>query len=44
MEWIKGMFGTKKPIIAMCHLQAMPGDPGYNEEKGMDYVLSLIHI
>ena len=41
MEWIKGMFGTKKPIIAMCHLQAMPGDLGYNEEKGMDYVIEM---
>mgnify|MGYP000559123249 CR=1 FL=1 len=25
----------------MCHLQAMPGDPGYNEEKGMDYVIEM---
>lgn len=41
MDWIKGMFGTEKPIIAMCHLQAMPGDPGYDEEKGMDYVIEM---
>ena len=41
MKWIKEMFGTDKPIIAMCHLQAMPGDPGYDEEKGMDYVIEM---
>ena len=39
MEWIKEVFGTEKPIIAMCHLQAMPGDPYYNKEKGMKDVL-----
>ena len=39
MNWMEELFGVKKPIIAMCHLQAMPGDPHYNQEKGMDYVL-----
>lgn len=41
MEWIKETFGTKKPIIAMCHLQAMPGDPYYDKGKGMKEVLRL---
>lgn len=27
MKWIKEVFGTEKPIVAMCHLQAMPGIP-----------------
>ena len=31
--WTEQIFGTKKPIIAMCHLGAMPGDP-YHEKKG----------
>lgn len=39
MDWIKEVFGTEKPIIAMCHLQAMPGDPKYDKEGGMDYVV-----
>ena len=39
MNWIKETFGTTKPIIAMCHLQAMPGDPYYDRGKGMAEVL-----
>ena len=38
-EWIKEVFGTEKPIVAMCHLQAMPGDPYYDKGKGMKDVL-----
>ncbi len=40
MSWTKEEIGTEKPIIAMCHIPALPGDPGYDSEKGMDYVLS----
>lgn len=39
MEWIKETFGTEKPIIAMCHMQAMPGDPNYDKEGGMELVI-----
>ena len=39
MSWINEVFHTDKPIIAMCHMQAMPGDPYYNSEKGMKEVL-----
>ena len=39
MNWLKDELLTDKPIIAMCHLQAMPGDPGYNKEKGMEWVV-----
>ncbi len=38
-EWIRTLFGTQKPIIAMCHLQALPGDPGYDFEGGIDRVI-----
>lgn len=38
-SWLKEEFGTSKPIIAMCHLQPLPGDPYYDEMKGIDYVL-----
>jgi len=39
MSWIKQCLGTHKAIIAMCHLQAMPGDPGYDRAKGVDWVV-----
>lgn len=39
MSWLKEVIGTEKAIIAMCHLQAMPGDPYYDKEKGMKWVL-----
>lgn len=39
MNWMEEMFGVKKPIIAMCHLQALPGDPNYDEAGGMEKVL-----
>ena len=37
--WTKDLFGVEKPIIAMCHMQPMPGDPGYDAEGGMEKVL-----
>lgn len=39
MSWLKEVFKTEKPIIAMCHLKPLPGDPYYSSEKGMDYVV-----
>ena len=27
--WIHDMFGVEKPIIALLHLDALPGDPGF---------------
>jgi len=39
MSWLNEMFGVSKPIIAMCHMLALPGDPGYNVEKGLDWVI-----
>lgn len=29
MSWIESMFGVRKPIIAMLHLDALPGDPRF---------------
>jgi len=39
MKWIKETFGTVKPIIAMCHFRALPGDPSYDYDGGMDKVV-----
>lgn len=41
MKWIKDIFGTEKPIIAMCHFRALPGDPYYDAEGGMEQVIDL---
>jgi membrane complex biogenesis BtpA family protein len=38
-SWIHDLFGVEKPIIGMCHLYAMPGDPKFNQEKGMEWVV-----
>jgi predicted TIM-barrel enzyme len=37
-DWLKDLFGTNKPIIAMCHFLAMPGDPGYDKSGGIELV------
>jgi len=39
MTWLQDVFGVTKPIIAMCHLAALPGDPGYAVEKGMAWII-----
>ena len=36
--WTEDFFGVKKPIIAMCHMQAMPGDPLYAPERDLEWV------
>jgi len=41
MEWLKETFGTKKPIIAMCHFRALPGDPYYDGDGGMEKVVDM---
>jgi uncharacterized protein len=39
MNWIEDLFGTRKPVIAMCHMHALPGDPDYDPQKGMEWVV-----
>jgi membrane complex biogenesis BtpA family protein len=39
MNWLEEVFYTKKPIIAMCHLNALPGDPYYDKQGGMKKVV-----
>jgi membrane complex biogenesis BtpA family protein len=41
MTWLKDLFNVEKPIIAMCHLQPLPGDPNYDEKGGMEKVIDL---
>jgi uncharacterized protein len=41
MSWLEEVFQVKKPVIAMCHLQALPGDPGYKRDKGLGWVMEM---
>lgn len=36
--WINELFGVDKPVIGMCHMQAMPGDPQYDHAKGLAWI------
>lgn len=38
-NWLSEVFNCEKPIIAMCHLRALPGDPGFNKVDGMKTVV-----
>ena len=40
MTWMNELFGTEKPIIAMLHLDALPGDPAFRKEDTMDRVVA----
>jgi membrane complex biogenesis BtpA family protein len=39
MNWLKEVLGTEKPVIGMCHFQALPGDPSYDKQGGMKAVV-----
>lgn len=38
--WLCEVFDVPKPIIGMCHLPPLPGDPAYDAEGGMTAVLA----
>lgn len=35
MSWCKELFGHEKPVIALLHLNAFPGDPLYKKGDSM---------
>ena len=37
--WLKDVFGTDKPVIGMVHLHAMPTDPKYDAEGGIEKIV-----
>jgi uncharacterized protein len=39
-KWLEQVFGVNKPVIAMCHLLPLPGDPHYSKDDGMDEVIA----
>ena len=40
MNWTEKLFVTKKPVIAMLHLDPLPGDPRYHHRDSMVQVVS----
>ncbi len=38
--WLEDVFPVTKPIIGMCHLPALPGDPGYDKSGGMEAIIA----
>ena len=38
-QWTEEVLGTKKPIIAMFQIRAMPRDSGYDPSKGIDWII-----
>lgn len=38
--WLDEVFDVRKPIVGMCHLPPLPGDPGFDAAGGMDAVLA----
>ena len=39
MLWTEELFGIKKPIIAMLHLDALPGDPRFRRGTSLDEIV-----
>ena len=37
--WMKDLFGTDKPVIGVLHMHAMPTDPKYNKDTGIQGVI-----
>ncbi|MCY3779367.1 MAG: BtpA/SgcQ family protein [Chloroflexi bacterium] len=38
-NWLREIFAVRKPVIGMCHLLALPGDPDYNSAAGLRAVV-----
>jgi uncharacterized protein len=42
MTALKRIFGTAKPLIAMCHLRGLPGRPRHDAQAGMAGIYSAL--
>lgn len=38
-DWVREVFSVAKPVIAMLHLSALPGDPGFDTRAGLTAVV-----
>jgi uncharacterized protein len=39
MQSLKELFGVEKPLIAMCHLEGLPGRPRYDSAAGVEAIV-----
>ncbi len=39
MRTLKDLFGVEKPLIAMCHLEGLPGRPRYDPAEGIEGIV-----
>ncbi len=39
VDWLGEVFSVPKPVIAMLHLSALPGDPGFDSAAGLAAVI-----
>ena len=39
MNWLKELFEVETPVIGMCHLPALPGDPHYQPGSSLDSIV-----
>jgi membrane complex biogenesis BtpA family protein len=39
MPTLKDLFGVEKPLIAMCHLEGLPGRPRYDAAGGLEAIV-----
>jgi membrane complex biogenesis BtpA family protein len=40
MQTLKDLFGVEKPLIAMCHLEGLPGRPRYDASGGLEAIVA----
>lgn len=39
VSWLNEIFSVCKPVIGMCHLSPLPGDPYYDAGRGVDAIV-----
>ncbi len=42
MDTLVRLFGTEKPLVAMCHLGALPGRPRHDRRAGMEALVDAL--
>ena len=42
IEWLRELFGTPKPVIAMAHFGALPGAPAYDTQAGVEGLVEAL--
>ena len=40
VSWLSDLFCVTKPVIGMCHLSPLPGDPSYDRGRGVRAIVA----